>query len=98
MKRQAIFARLGQYSSGVAGLVLLGAMVLVALLAPFAAPSDPLALDLASKLLPPSSDHLLGTDQAGRDLLSRIIWEHGNPYSLHLVPFFSERFSGSALV
>jgi peptide/nickel transport system permease protein len=74
MKRQAIFARLGQYSSGVAGLVLLGAMVLVALLAPFAAPSDPLALDLASKLLPPSSDHLLGTDQAGRDLLSRIIW------------------------
>ncbi|GLW11460.1 peptide ABC transporter permease [Microtetraspora sp. NBRC 13810] len=43
-------------------------------LAPVLAPADPTANDLAAGLLPPSADHLLGTDQLGRDQLSRILY------------------------
>ena len=42
--------------------------------APLLAPFDPLAIDLAHKLEPPGAQFLLGTDQTGRDLASRIIW------------------------
>jgi peptide/nickel transport system permease protein len=58
----------------VIGLVLVLGAVLMALLAPLLAPYDPLAIDLARKLLPPSAEHWMGTDQNGRDVLSRIIW------------------------
>jgi len=57
-----------------AGLALVLGAVLMALLAPFIAPYDPLAIDLARKLAPPSAAHWMGTDQTGRDILSRIIW------------------------
>ncbi|WP_280434723.1 ABC transporter permease [Nocardia carnea] len=59
----------------VAAVVLIGAVVLVSLLAPVLAPYDPLATDPAAKFLPPgSAGHLLGTDDLGRDLLSRLLW------------------------
>jgi len=45
-----------------------------AVLASVVAPYDPLAQDLASRLQPPSQAHWLGTDQLGRDLLSRILY------------------------
>ena len=49
-------------------------MVVLAILAPFIAPEDPVAQDLKSVLLPPGTDgHLLGTDQLGRDVLSRLM-------------------------
>jgi peptide/nickel transport system permease protein len=48
--------------------------LLVALAAPWLAPYDPLAQDLAATLRSPSVVHLLGTDNFGRDILSRIIW------------------------
>lgn len=46
----------------------------LSLLAPWLAPFDPGAIDLQAVLAPPSSAHLLGTDQLGRDVLSRMIW------------------------
>ncbi len=46
----------------------------LSLLAPCLAPFDPGAIDLQAVLAPPSSAHLLGTDQLGRDVLSRMIW------------------------
>ena len=49
-------------------------LVLIALLAPFVAPTDPNAIDLTSLRKPPSGEHWLGTDSAGRDVLSRIIY------------------------
>jgi peptide/nickel transport system permease protein len=52
-------------------LVLLG---LVAVLAPLVAPADPNAVDLRSLRAPPSPGHILGTDSAGRDVLSRLIF------------------------
>jgi peptide/nickel transport system permease protein len=58
----------------VAGGVIVAAMLAVALLAPLLAPYDPSAIQVNSILLPPSFDHLLGTDALGRDVLSRMIY------------------------
>lgn len=52
----------------------LGLSVLVAIFAPLIAPYDPNQVSLIDALQPPSMAHLLGTDEAGRDVLSRIIW------------------------
>jgi peptide/nickel transport system permease protein len=48
--------------------------VLIALLAPWLAPYDPIAHDLSSKLQGPSLAHWFGTDNFGRDILSRVIY------------------------
>lgn len=53
---------------------LIGFLILVAVLAPVVAPADPNAVDLMSLRSSPSGEHLLGTDSAGRDVLSRIIY------------------------
>ncbi|HEY2553509.1 MAG TPA: ABC transporter permease [Streptosporangiaceae bacterium] len=58
---------------GVASASLIVALALVAVLAPFIAPHDPNALDLLHPFAGPSPQHLLGTDDTGRDLLSRLI-------------------------
>jgi peptide/nickel transport system permease protein len=49
-------------------------LFVVSLLAPWMAPYDPSEINLKMVLLSPSSTHLLGTDQLGRDVLSRMIW------------------------
>ncbi len=59
---------------GLMGLVLVTLFILMALAAPILAPYDPLALDVRAKLQAPSLAHWLGTDQLGRDTLSRIIY------------------------
>ena len=57
------------------GLVLVGVLTLLALAAPLLPLPDPHATDLARRMLPAGSPgHLLGTDQLGRDLLSRLVW------------------------
>jgi peptide/nickel transport system permease protein len=57
-----------------APLVIVLAYCFVALAAPLLAPHDPLALDSSKRLLPPSGVYLLGTDDQGRDVLSRLIY------------------------
>jgi peptide/nickel transport system permease protein len=57
-----------------AGVLLLLLMAAAALLAPALAPLSPLQQNLANDLLPYSSDHPLGTDKLGRDVLSRLIY------------------------
>lgn len=58
----------------VAGATVCGLLAVVALAAPWLAPQDPLATNLKATLAEPSAAHLLGTDQYGRDVLSRLIW------------------------
>ena len=68
------------------GIFIVGAILLIALSADFLAPHDPFAQDLMQRMIPPSwmdggsRAHLLGTDQLGRDYLSRLI--HGTRISL----------------
>src|SRR5262249_56727537 len=67
--RRAARARLAPFGAAVIGLA-----VLLALAAPLVAPYDPLAQNLGKALSPPGREHLLGTDNVGRDVLSRVIW------------------------
>jgi peptide/nickel transport system permease protein len=56
------------------GFVVIVATILCAIFAPQLAPYDPLKTNLTAMLQPPSSAHLLGTDEVGRDILSRLIY------------------------
>jgi len=58
----------------VAGCLVVLALFAVSLLAPWIAPYDPNAIDLTQVLAGPSAAHPFGTDQLGRDVLSRMIW------------------------
>ncbi|MCF8002302.1 MAG: ABC transporter permease [Halanaerobiales bacterium] len=59
---------------GVLGIILIGFLILVAIFAPYIAPHDPLQQNIIMRYKPPSSTYLLGTDEMGRDILSRIIY------------------------
>ncbi len=74
-RRIGVFIRalLGHPSGAFAG-ICVGFLVLVAVFAPLIAPYDPTAIDILARLQGPSLAHLLGTDQLGRDVLSRIIF------------------------
>jgi peptide/nickel transport system permease protein len=67
-----VFAR--QQPLGLAGLAVIVLMILAALFARWVAPHDPLTVNYADLLQPPSAEHWLGTDNFGRDVLSRIIY------------------------
>jgi len=56
------------------GLVIILGLVITAILAPYVAPYDPLRTKPLERLEPPSKLHLLGTDQLGRDILSRLLY------------------------
>ena len=56
------------------GVILFSGFVFTAALAPYIAPYNPLKLDLMGAFQPPSKEHLFGTDELGRDILSRILW------------------------
>ena len=61
----------------VAGGAVVILLFVVSLFAPWISPYDPNAINLSEVLAQPSPDHLFGTDQLGRDVLSRIIWGAG---------------------
>ena len=77
-----IWKRLRKNRLAVAGGVLLVGFVLLALVAPLVAPHDPLAQDLYNRLAAPSLTHPFGTDDFGRDILSRVIY--GSRISLRI--------------
>jgi peptide/nickel transport system permease protein len=56
------------------GGAILATMVAVSLFAPFISAYDPIRIDPSMRLKPPSSDHLFGTDQYGRDVMSRVLY------------------------
>ena len=66
--------RLKRRKGAMVGLVIVVLLVLVAILAPWVAPYDPIATSWSLVRKPPSWAHWLGTDEVGRDILSRVIW------------------------
>ena len=76
--------RLRRNGLAMAGLVISLTLVLVAVFAPLLAPHDPIVQDLGRRLLPPLTDgNLLGTDDFGRDILSRLLF--GSRITLYIV-------------
>jgi peptide/nickel transport system permease protein len=56
------------------GAVLVTIFIILAIFAPWISPQDPARIDLPARLSPPSSAHWCGTDELGRDILSRLIY------------------------
>ena len=73
-RRRRWTALLGEPGTAL-GLFLVASLLLAGLLAPWLPLDDPTAINLPERLLPPSTEHLLGTDHLGRDTFSRIV--HG---------------------
>lgn len=71
---QALRRRVRHQPLAVIGVVLLSMFVVCGLAAPLLAPYNPAAIDLVHRLQGPSAAHLAGTDELGRDTLSRLIW------------------------
>lgn len=72
---RALWARFQHDRLATAALAVLALIVVICVAAPLTAPHDPFATEAVNRLAPPGSPgHLLGTDGAGRDLLSRLIW------------------------
>ena len=65
---------LRRHPTAIAGALVLIAMVLIAVLAPWLGTTDPLALSPVERLKPPSGEHWFGTDMLGRDVYSRVIY------------------------
>jgi peptide/nickel transport system permease protein len=65
---------LSRNPSAVAGFVIITSMVLIALASPLIAPYNPIRISLSERLSPPSLTHLFGTDEMGRDILSRVMY------------------------
>lgn len=84
--RRNLFLRLLGSKVAVAGLITLTLLALVALAAPAISPFEPNKTEPRNALLPPSMDHWFGTDQYGRDILTRVFY--GTRISL-LVGFIS---------
>lgn len=74
VSRQGLFARLIRNPLGIVTLSYIFFVVVVAVLAPVIAPMDPLLTDPQSIMTAPDATHLLGTDSAGRDVLSRLMY------------------------
>jgi peptide/nickel transport system permease protein len=83
---RAMVSRILTDRTTLAGIILCTIVVLGALLAPWLAPHDPLEQNIIDRLAGPGSEYPLGTDQFGRDVLSRLLW--GARVSL-LVSFLS---------
>jgi peptide/nickel transport system permease protein len=66
--------RLLQSKIGIAGLAVIIFLIIVAVMAPVLAPYDPFEQNILTRYTAPSLEHLLGTDEMGRDILSRIIY------------------------
>jgi len=75
-RRRVALLELARKNRGVVvGLVLVGALFLAALLSPVISPHDPIATAPDEAYLPPlAPGHILGTDELGRDQLSRVLW------------------------
>jgi len=69
-----VWRRFRKNRFAIVGAAVIGALLLIAILAPLLARQSPLAQDLALGATPPSTEHWFGTDKLGRDLFARIVY------------------------
>ncbi|MCL0074790.1 nickel ABC transporter permease subunit NikC [Thermodesulfovibrionales bacterium] len=77
-----VFQRLKKHRLALIGAGIILVLIFIAVLAPFIAPHDPIEQNLEHRLLSPNTEYLLGTDNLGRCILSRLI--HGTSVSLQI--------------
>jgi len=74
VRRKSLLRRLLRKPAAFAGLLVIGIFLVVAILAPLIAPYPPTKLIYTAIQQPPTGQHLFGTDDLGRDVLSRVIY------------------------
>ncbi len=72
--RKSLIQRLAKNPLAVISSIYILGLIVAAIIAPYVAPFDPNTTDLSAVLLPADSTYLLGTDSAGRDILSRLLY------------------------
>ncbi len=73
-KGRSLAARLWRNTLARIGMVISALVVLAAIFGPTLAPYDPVALNLADRLQPPSATHIMGADHLGRDIFTRVLY------------------------
>jgi len=71
---RTLWRDLTRHRLALTGAILLALFIALAILAPVLAPHNPAQLNLAARLIPPSAHHWFGTDELGRDVLSRTLY------------------------
>ena len=95
--RAGVLRRLARDRVAALAGLLLTVIVFAALLAPWIAPYDPYFTDLTKVMRPPDTEHWFGTDNTGRDILSRVIYGTRNTLMLGLVGVIVGGFFGGVL-
>ena len=80
-----------------AGIAVVGVVGVAALFAPLIAPSTPTAQDLANAFQPPSLAHLMGTDNLGRDIFSRVVYAARTDLQIGLIMTYIPLMAGVLL-
>ncbi len=80
--RSMVLKRLKRNKAAMVGGFLIVFFILVAIIGPFLTVYDPTKVDFGTRLLPPSSEHWLGTDHNGRDIFTRLV--HGTSITLYI--------------
>jgi peptide/nickel transport system permease protein len=94
---QSMLSRLLRDRLAMACALLLLLLILAALFAPWVAPADPFKTSMMLRLKSPSSAHWLGTDELGRDMLSRLIYGGRLSLTMGIVPVALAFLIGSAI-
>lgn len=87
-------AFLKQEPMGLAGIIILSGIILVAIFAPEIAPYDPTQTNYGNSLQPPGPNHYLGTDSAGRDIFSQLVYGARPALQIGLLSAISVAFIG----
>ena len=92
-----IWRRYKRNKSAVISLLFIFILVIVAITADWIAPYDPFKIDLKNMYMPPHSEHIMGTDSLGRDVLSRVIWGSQVSLSIGIISVVISMFIGIPL-
>jgi ABC-type dipeptide/oligopeptide/nickel transport system permease subunit len=95
--RSGVLRRLARDKVAAIAALVLTLIVLAAVFAPVVAPYDPYLTDLTKVMQPPSEEHWFGTDNTGRDILSRVIYGTRNTLMLGLIGVIIGGLAGGLL-
>lgn len=95
--RQSVLKRFMKRNTAVAGAVIIILFTFMALIGPYLCVYDPLTIDVLNKYQSPSKEHLLGTDNLGRDTLTRLVYGARITFFISITSVFSGSLIGMIL-
>jgi peptide/nickel transport system permease protein len=93
--RRTTFGRLFRHRSGLIGLFIVAVYLFIAVASPWITPYSPLAQHVKDRLQPPNSAYIFGTDEFGRDILSRLMAGASNSLRVAVVSVIVSGFFGT---